>query len=215
MTENERHIEYLLQLFMNGETSLEQEQELSDYFSNTLHIPDEWNDYKKMFAYFDAGMPVETEKQKHNIALPIWALTAAAVAAIAIIIAPHLHRNPATEQTTKTQPVTVKNDDITINDTIIKPEHPHATPLLARQKRIATKEKVRLNNSYSTIDSIEIEREKGEVEQTQQELLADQYIIEQELQEILVEQYTSRVHAYQTQQTLKNENTQLIPVVFK
>jgi len=60
-----------------------------------------------------------------------------------------------------------------------------------------------------------MEREQGEMEQAQQELMADKYIIEQERQEILEEQYSGRVQAYQARQAFNNENPQFIQVVFK
>ena len=62
---------------------------------------------------------------------------------------------------------------------------------------------------------MEMEREQGEIEQAQQELLADKFMIEQERQEILEEQYVGRAQAYQAQQAIANENPQFIQVVFK
>ena len=62
---------------------------------------------------------------------------------------------------------------------------------------------------------MESNREQGEMELAQQELMADKLIIEQERQEILSEQYAGRVQAYQAQQAIANENPQFIQVVFK
>lgn len=215
MKNHDPHIESLLELFMQGETSLEQECELSKYFANTTSIPEEWEAYREMFAYIDAGMPLMEEKPKRNITRPIWALIAAAVVAIAIMVAPQLHRSFTTEKTTMPQTITVENVDKTIADSIAKPELPQTTPLLVKQEHKETKEKVRISNHHSTLDSIEIEREMGEVEQAQQELMADKFIVEQERQEILDEQYITRAQAYKAQQTLQNKNPQFIQVVFK
>lgn len=52
-----KHISHLLNLFMDGKTTLDEEAELSEYFA-THNVPDEWADYKAMMAYFDAGMPL-------------------------------------------------------------------------------------------------------------------------------------------------------------
>ena len=60
-----------------------------------------------------------------------------------------------------------------------------------------------------------MEREQGEIELAQQELMADRFIIEQERQEILEEQYAGRVQAHRVQQAFTNENPQFIQVVFK
>ena len=215
MKNNNPHIESLLEQFMQGETSLEQEQELSKFFSNSSSIPEEWEAYKEMFAYFEAGMPLMEEKPKRNITRPIWALIAAAVVAIAIMVAPHLHRSSTTKKRIVPQTITANDDDKKVADSIAHPEQPETTSLLVKQEHKETKEKVRITNHHSTLDSIEIEREMGEVELAQQELMADKYIIEQERQEILDEQYITRTQAYQAQQALQSENPQFIQVVFK
>ena len=227
MKNHETHIETLLELFMQGETSLEQEQELSEFFANSTSIPEEWEAFREMFAYFDAGMPIKAEKQKRNIARPVWALlAAAAVAAIAIMVAPHLRHNHITEQTTTPQPITEDNKNIIVQDTgignresEIAISHSHPSPLtshfIAKQERKSNKEKPHIIKHHATLDSLEIEREKGEVEQTQQELMADKFIVEQERQEIINEQYNSRAQAYQAQLAVQNENPQFIQVVFK
>ncbi len=57
-----KHIEHLLDLFMAGKTTIDQEAELSTYFAAHDKVPPEWVDYKAMMAYFDAGMPVADKK---------------------------------------------------------------------------------------------------------------------------------------------------------
>lgn len=216
MKNHTTHIEYLLELFMQGETNIEQERELSEFFANSTSIPEKWEAYRKMFAYFNAGMPMKEEKHKRNIVRIVWAsLAAAAIAAIVIMVAPHLHHNSITNQNTTTKPITSINNNKILPDTIVKPEQPESSPLLVKEKRKSTKETPHITKHHAAIDSIEIEREKGEVEQAQQELMADKYIIEQERQEIINEQYNSRAQAYQAQQAAQNENPQFIQVVFK
>ena len=79
MNNDEKHIESLLNLFMQGETTLEQERELRQFFASTHEIPQEWEPYKEMMAYFDDGMPIATESTtKRNIARPVWWTIAAA-----------------------------------------------------------------------------------------------------------------------------------------
>lgn len=215
MKNHDPNIESLIDLFMQSETSLEQEQELSKFFADSSSIPEEWEAYKEMFAYFDAGMPVEA-KHKHKITRHIWLIgAAAAIAALVILVAPHWHHSPTNKQTSTPQAITVENVNKTVIDTIIKTEQPQVSPIIAKHERKAIKTKVHINNTPSTIDSIEIEREKGEVEQAQQELLADKFIVEQERQAILNEQYITRTQAYQAQQALQSENPQFIQVVFK
>ncbi len=216
MKNHNQHIESLLEQFMLGETSLEQERELSEFFANSSSIPKEWEAYREMFAYFDAGMPLLEKKPKRSFARPLWTLMAiAAAAAIAIMVAPHLQRAPIKVQTTIPPHITTENSNKTTPDTIVTPEQSPQTPLLAKQEHKTTKEKVRITSHQAPLDSIEIEREKGEMEQAQQELMADKFIIEQERQEILDEQYATRAQAQIAQQAMQNENPQFINVVFK
>ena len=64
---NKKDIATLLDKFMAGATTIEEEQTLADYFRSEQRVPAEWEDYKDMFAYFDNGM-VEVSGQKEDIA---------------------------------------------------------------------------------------------------------------------------------------------------
>lgn len=215
MKNHDPHIQSLIALFMEGETTIEQEHELSEYFVNSTSIPKEWEAYREMFAFFDAGMPVQEEKPKHNILKPLWTLAAAAVVAIAIMVVPQLYRTRTNNKTTVTQNITADNTNVTTTDTTAKTAQPLTSTILAKQERETNKTKAHKVTHHSLPDSLEIEREKGEVEQAQQELMADIFIIEQERQEALKEQYITRAQTLQTQQAVQNENPQLIQVVFK
>ena len=50
---NKKDIATLLDKFMAGTTTIEEEQILADYFRSEQRVPAEWEDYKDMFAYFD------------------------------------------------------------------------------------------------------------------------------------------------------------------
>lgn len=93
MTDND--IRKLIERFMAGQTSLDEERRLAEYF-RTHDVPEEWNDYKRMFAWFDEGMPlVEKQAEKPiaklatgHYAKCLWcAMAAAAVATLLIIMA--------------------------------------------------------------------------------------------------------------------------------
>lgn len=217
MKNHDPHIEFLLELFMQGETSLEQERELSRYFANSNSIPEQWKAFRDMFAYFDAGMPIKEEKPKRNVVSPLWAmLAAAAIAAITLMVAPLLHHTPTTKPTTAQPHIAVKNNDNTQPaDTIVNPQQLASSHLVAKQEHKPTIDKPQVANRHSTLDSVDIEREQGEVEQAQQELMADMFIIEQERQDIINEQHNSRAQTYQAQQAAQNETPQFIQVVFK
>ena len=60
---NKQEIAHMLDKFMAGETSLNEEQMLAEYF-RTNEVDDEWLEYKEMFALFDSGkVDIETEKE--------------------------------------------------------------------------------------------------------------------------------------------------------
>ena len=86
---NKKDIATLLDKFMAGTTTIEEEQILADYFRSQQCVPAEWEDYKDMFAYFDNGM-VEVSEQKEDIAkaqpvtIVLWKRIA--VAAILLIL---------------------------------------------------------------------------------------------------------------------------------
>lgn len=49
-------IKTLIDKFMDGRTSLEEERVLEEYFRKEKNIPEELQPYRKMFAYFEGGM---------------------------------------------------------------------------------------------------------------------------------------------------------------
>ena len=53
---NENTIRALLRRFMDGETSLDDERLLAEYFRNHP-VPEDLRPYHDMFAWFDRGMP--------------------------------------------------------------------------------------------------------------------------------------------------------------
>lgn len=57
---SEKEIRRLLERFMSGETTIEEEDRLGDYFRTAHDIPAEWQEYKLMFGYFDSGMDATT-----------------------------------------------------------------------------------------------------------------------------------------------------------
>lgn len=55
MKDEKRHIATLLNRFLDGESTLAEEEQLAQYFA-THSVDREWEPYKQMFAYFEAGM---------------------------------------------------------------------------------------------------------------------------------------------------------------
>lgn len=54
-TYTKAYIQSLLDKYLDGLTSLEEERLLGEYF-RTQSVPPEWEDYRELFAWFDNGM---------------------------------------------------------------------------------------------------------------------------------------------------------------
>lgn len=65
MNEKEKDIRLLLDRFMAGETSLEEEALLGEWFRQHPDVSDDLKEYRMMFGYFDEGMPLNHEAEKH------------------------------------------------------------------------------------------------------------------------------------------------------
>lgn len=65
MNEKEKDIRLLLNRFMAGETSLEEEALLGEWFRQHPDVSDDLKEYQLMFGYFDEGMPLDYEAENH------------------------------------------------------------------------------------------------------------------------------------------------------
>ena len=50
-------IQQLIDKYMNGQTTVDEEQLIARYFRSATDLPDDLQPYRDMFAYFDEGMP--------------------------------------------------------------------------------------------------------------------------------------------------------------
>lgn len=112
-TQNITHdIDGLLERFMNGQTTVEEEQHLARYFRQTDIVRPEWEPYKQMFAYFDSGMaesnPSKATPTNGRRAAKRWR-TAAAVAVMAVAGAAVLWWNGQEPPTPAQQPTPMAN----------------------------------------------------------------------------------------------------------
>lgn len=53
-------IQQLIDKYMNGQTTVDEEQLIARYFRTATDVPDTLKPYRDMFAYFDDGMPLGT-----------------------------------------------------------------------------------------------------------------------------------------------------------
>ena len=64
MNEKEKDIRLLLDRFMAGETTLEEEALLGEWFRQHPDVSDDLKEYQLMFGYFDEGMPLDYEAEE-------------------------------------------------------------------------------------------------------------------------------------------------------
>lgn len=91
----EKNIRQLIGRFMQGLTSIEEEEQISQWFAVHTDVSDDLKPYQQMFAYFDKGMPIDKqipveeeirEPLRYRSRLrPLWCLLAAA-AAVALLV---------------------------------------------------------------------------------------------------------------------------------
>lgn len=110
----------LLDRYMDGLTTLEEEAALRRYFRDHDDIPDEWQDYKVMFSYMDSGMeegnlPAQEPQRTPFIAQMSrrWWGIAAAACITAAIVATAVLRQPSSPTLPEAPAVTAQVDDDT------------------------------------------------------------------------------------------------------
>ena len=130
---SQHQIKALLDKFMDGQTTVEEEALLADYFRSS-DVPAEWEDYRLMFSYFDRGMEgdlVPVEQPRPTLTRLIgrrwWGIAAAACITVAIVATVMLH-HPATVPemppvaSNETAPIGETQDVASLHETEPSPE---------------------------------------------------------------------------------------------
>ena len=112
MNEKEKDIRQLLDRFMAGETSLEEEALLGEWFRQHPDVSDDLKEYQMMFGYFDEGMPLDHEAEEHvenahpkakarmrRLWLPIG--MAASIALLFVLAIPRISQQPGLQENPK------------------------------------------------------------------------------------------------------------------
>ena len=113
----------LLDRYMDGLTTLEEEAALRRYFRDHDDIPDEWQDYKVMFSYMDSGMeegdlPAQEPQRTPFIAQMgrrWWGIAAAACITAAIVATAVLQHQPSSPSLPEAPAVTAQVDNDTVS----------------------------------------------------------------------------------------------------
>ena len=122
-----QQIEALLDKFMDGQTTVEEEALLADYFRSG-DVPAEWEDYRDMFDYFDRGMKGDlvSEQAPHlslnrQMGRQWWGIAAAAVITAAIVGTTVLHQ-PTQSTITDSPPYIAETVDSVATPPVVETE---------------------------------------------------------------------------------------------
>ena len=121
---SQHHIKALLDKFMDGQTTVEEEALLADYFRSHDDVPAEWEDYRDMFAYFDRGMKgdlVPTRRTPLLTRRHWWGIAAAACITAAIVTTTMLHQ-PTTSTLPETPPAIAQHEDSIVTPAVVETE---------------------------------------------------------------------------------------------
>lgn len=174
----------LLERFMAGESTLDEEQRLARYFA-THKVSNDWLPYQRMFAYFDAGMhDPAPHAGSTTAAMRRWMVWCCAAASVALLLTIGWHTVNNTRSATSvidntlTTAVTVTPLAPPVDTPAVEPQQQHiasasSTPRKAKRRTDATPRKQ---------DSIEITHTQAALEVAEQEVIADRILLEQELQ---------------------------------
>ena len=125
---SQHQIKTLLDKFMDGQTTVEEEARLAEFFRSG-DVPAEWEDYRLMFGYFNRGMegdlvPVEETQPtlKRLMGRRWWGIAAAACITTAIVATAVLHRPTTTTTVPETPPVIAQETDTIATPVAVEPE---------------------------------------------------------------------------------------------
>ncbi len=197
MVDERLHIEELLKRFMEGESTLDEERELGDWF-RSHEVDESLKPYQQMFAAFDAGLPYipsarpATTPPRRRSA---WWLRAAA-AVVAGLLALGGIRLAMRPTAPAQQPLIMAKDKPKaavdtlketpdVEPTLAKVEQATATPAAQNAPRSQKVPKTAIRAAQtSRQDSVEVTRTEGELELAESEYLAEQQELERQLQEL-------------------------------
>ena len=179
-----QQIEALLDKFMDGQTTVEEEAQLADYF-RSADVPAEWEDYRVMFDYFDSGMeeyPVTVEQPRPTLTRQMgrrwWGIAAAACITAAIVATVVLHHPTATTvpetppvASNKSTPIGETQDFASLQTTGQSPEtsitRPVETQNLASQVRparpIRSTRRLQAENAKLAQENARLQRELADL----------------------------------------------------
>ena len=185
---SQHQIKALLDKFMDGQTTVEEEALLAEYFRSS-DVPAEWEDYRLMFSYFDHGMEgdlVPVEQPRPTLTRLMgrrwWGIAAAACITAAIVATAVLHQPEST--TVPEMPKIASNEDVPIGETQdfaslqTTPEQPVETQNLA--SRAAKRKSAHKDQRRLQAENAKLARENERLQRELADLKRRAFIIDLE-----------------------------------
>ena len=177
------YIEKLLDKFMNGTSTLEEEDILAQYFRHQ-EVPREWEEYRLLFQEIDAMKPVQAEiveinPENRRKRWMGWGVAAAVVAGILYFAVPSKQIEPTAPLTAKVDTTaTVVQPEIPISETKTDTVSPQKPPVESPKRSRRKPRPTMLDHDKAYVLMAQAEQEIRDVErqlaQCQQEIVEAQ-----------------------------------------
>lgn len=177
------YIEKLLDKFMDGTSTLEEEDILAQYFRNQ-EVPREWEEYRLLFQEIDAMRPVQAEiveinPENRRKRWMGWGVAAAVVAGILYFAVPSKQIEPTAPLTAKVDTTaTVAQPEIPISETKTDTVSPQKPPVESPKRSRRKPRPTMLDHDKAYVLMAQAEQEIRDVErqlaQCQQEIVEAQ-----------------------------------------
>lgn len=176
------YIEKLLDKFMDGTSTLEEEDILAQYFRHQ-EVPREWEEYRLLFQEIDAMKPVQAEiveinPENRRKRWMGWGVAAAVVAGILYFAVPSKQIEPTAPLTAKVDTTTVVQPEIPISETKTDTVSPQKTPVESPKRSRRKPRPTMLDHDKAYVLMAQAEQEIHDVErqlaQCQQEIVEAQ-----------------------------------------
>ena len=177
------YIEKLLDKFMNGTSTLEEEDILAQYFRHQ-EVPRDWEEYRLLFQEIDAMRPVQAEiveinPENRRKRWMGWGVAAAVVAGILYFAVPSKQIEPTAPLTARVDTVTtVAQPEIPISETKTDTVSPQKPPVESPKRSRRKPRPTMLDHDKAYVLMAQAEQEILDVErqlaQCQQEIVEAQ-----------------------------------------
>lgn len=177
------YIEKLLDKFMNGTSTLDEEDILAQYFRHQ-EVPREWEEYRLLFQEIDAMKPVQAEiveinPENRRKRWMGWGVAAAVVAGILYFAVPSKQIEPTAPLTAKVDTTaTVAQPEIPISETKTDTVSPQKPPVESPKRSRRKPRPTMLDHDKAYVLMAQAEQEIRDVErqlaQCQQEIVEAQ-----------------------------------------